>query len=210
MMAATVVKGFIALPLYPAGHSMNQGLAVRPFWPTKKPMRGEVGTSTKPNLLIEGYRSLHEDPSRSSVMARQVLGSSPNSPAALRLLGLSLRAAGQPEEAAEYEQRALTAATADAVLLRAGHALVSNQLHEAEPLLKERLKRDPHDYSAMRMLAELAARIGRLGDSEPALRRALELAPSFQSAPANLATILYRQNRAAGALGQLDRIASDG
>ena len=172
-------------------------------------MGGETQELAKANPLVEGYRTLDDDPGRSSMLARQALRAQPHSPPALRLLGLSLRAIGQQDEAAEFERRALKAATADQVLLRAGHALVANQLHEAEPLLKDRLKRDPYDYSAIRMLAELAARIGRLGDSENLLRRALELAPSFQSARANLATVLYRQNRAADALEQLDLIAAE-
>ena len=173
-------------------------------------MSGDTQQLASANPLIEGYRSLDDDPTYAGVLARRALASSPGSAPALRLLGLSLRSADQPEEAAEFEQRALKAATADPVLLRAGHALVTNQLHEAEPLLKERLKRDPYDYSAIRMLAELAARIGRLGDSENLLRRALELAPSFQSARANLATVLYRQHRAADALDQLELIAGEG
>lgn len=173
-------------------------------------MGGQSQTLTGVSPLVEGYRTLEGNPSRSAMLARRALGSQPGSPAALRLLGLALRSTGQPEEAAEYEHRAVRAATADPVLLRAGHALVANNLHEAEPLLKERLKRDPYDYSAMRMLAELAARIGRLHDSENLLRRALELAPSFQSARANLATVLYRQHRAQDALEQLDLLAAEG
>jgi tetratricopeptide (TPR) repeat protein len=173
-------------------------------------MGGDTQTLAGGNSLVEGYRKLEGDPERSAMLARQALGSQPNSPPALRLLGLSLRATGQPDEAAEFEHRAVKAATADQTLLRAGHALVANVLHEAEPLLRERLKRDPYDYSAMRMLAELAARIGRLHDSENLLRRALELAPSFQSARANLATVLYRQHRAQEALEQLDLLAAAG
>jgi len=161
------------------------------------------------NPLIEGYRSLEADPATSGQLARRALHMHPDSPPALRLVGLALRANGQVEEAAEFEQRAVKAAASDPVLLHAGQALFSNQLHEAEPLLKERLKRDPYDYSAIRMLAELAARIGRLHDSENLLRRALELAPSFQSARANLATVLYRQHRAPEALEQLDLLGTD-
>ena len=173
-------------------------------------MGGETQTLAGTDPLADGYRALEGDPVRSTGLARQALALRPNSPPALRLLGLSLRAADQPGEAAEFEQRALKAATADSTLLRAGHALVSNVLHEAEPLLRERLKRDPYDYSAIRMLAEVAARIGRLGDSESLLRRALELAPSFQAARANLATVLYRQHRAPEALDQLDLLAAEG
>jgi len=173
-------------------------------------MAGEATELAKSNPLIEGYRSLEGDPGKSAELGRHALRAHPNSPPALRLLGLALRASGQPEDAAEFEQRAVKAATTDSTLLRAGHALVAKQLHEAEPLLKERLRRDPYDYSAIRMLAELAARIGRLHDSENLLRRALDLAPSFQAARANLATILYRQHRAPEALEQLDLLAAEG
>jgi len=171
---------------------------------------GEIQDRADINPLAEGYRCLDEDANRAAHWARQALTSRPNSPPALRLIGLALRRSGEHDDAAEFEQRALKAATGDATLLRAGHALVANMIHEAEPLLKERLRRDPYDYSAMRMLAELAARIGRLGDSENLLRRALELAPSFQNARANLATVLYRQHRAADALAQLDLLAAEG
>jgi tetratricopeptide (TPR) repeat protein len=173
-------------------------------------MSGEATKLATANPLIEGYRSLESDPSKSAILARHALRLHPNSPPALRLVGLAMRANGQTEEAAEFEQRAVKAATSDPVLLRAGHALFANQLHEAEPLLKDRLKRDPFDYCAMRMLAELAARIGRLHDSENLLRRTLELAPSFQAARANLATVLYRQHRAADALEQLDLLVEEG
>ena len=169
-----------------------------------------MDADTELNPLVEGYRSLNSDPGRAGILARKALGAQASSPPALRLLALALRATGQPDDAAEFEQRALKAATGDPILLRAGHALVANLLHEAEPVLRERLKRDPYDYSAIRMLAELAARIGRLGDSENLLRRALELAPSFQAARANLATVLYRQHRAADALEQLELLASEG
>jgi tetratricopeptide (TPR) repeat protein len=162
------------------------------------------------NPLVEGYGKLDDHPGRSIELARQALSLNPDAPTALRLLAFALRRVGNKDEAAEFEQRALRAAARDATLLNAGHALFLNQLHEAEPLLKERLRLDPYDYSAIRMLAELAARIGRLQDSENLLRRALELAPSFQAARSNLATIFYKQNRAAEALEQLDLLAAEG
>jgi len=171
-------------------------------------MGDEAQQLSKTNPLVEGYRSLEADPAASLRFAHQALGARPDSPPALRLLGLALRASGQADEAEEFEHRAVKAATSDPTLLQAGHALFTNQLHEAEPLLKDRLKRDPYDYCAIRMLAELAARIGRLHDSENLLRRALELAPSFHSARANLATVLYRQHRAPEALEQLDLLGT--
>jgi tetratricopeptide (TPR) repeat protein len=85
-------------------------------------------------------------------------------------------------------------------------ALHDNRLSEAERGLKAYLKRDPFDARAIRMLAELAGRIGRLKDAETLLRRAVELAPGFTAARANLALVLYRQNRAEEALAELDAL----
>jgi predicted Zn-dependent protease len=56
------------------------------------------------------------------------------------------------------------------------------------------------------MMAELAGRLGRYQDAENLLRRALELAPAFAPARANLATVLYKQNRPAEAIAELDRL----
>ena len=89
-------------------------------------------------------------------------------------------------------------------------ALVENDLPTAEGILRPYLKQRPTDVKAIRMMAELAARIGRLVDSENLLRRALELAPRFTAARANLATVLYKQNRAADAIAELEQIEMDG
>ncbi len=94
-------------------------------------------------------------------------------------------------------------------LMQAALALHDNQLHVAEPLLKAYLKRDPFDARAIRMLAELAGRIGRYKDAETLLRRAVELAPAFTAARANLALVLYRLNRAPEALTLLDAVIAD-
>ena len=91
-------------------------------------------------------------------------------------------------------------------LMDAALALHDNRLPEAERGLKTYLKRDPFDARAIRMLAELAGRIGRNRDAESLLRRALELAPGFTAARANLAIVLYRLNRPTDALAELDQL----
>jgi tetratricopeptide (TPR) repeat protein len=90
--------------------------------------------------------------------------------------------------------------------VEAAIALNENRLDVAERLLKPHLKDDPFDVAAMRMLAELAGRIGRWRDAENLLRRALELAPEFTAARANLAMVLSRMGRPAEALELLDDI----
>jgi len=91
-------------------------------------------------------------------------------------------------------------------LMEAARAMHEDRLDVAERLLKPHLKEDPYDVRAIRMLAEVAARIGRLKDSEILLRRALEIAPNFNPARSNLAMVLGRLGRPAEALDLLDEL----
>ena len=85
-------------------------------------------------------------------------------------------------------------------------AMNENRLDIAERLLKPHLKEDPFDVAAIRMLAELASRIGRWRDAETLLRRAVELAPDWTVAKANLALVLGRNGKPAEALAILDEV----
>lgn len=129
-----------------------------------------------------------------------------DSPAALRRRARALREQGRAAEAEAAELRAIELSAHDPVLQDAAAALVANRLELAEPVLRARLKADPFDVAAIRMLAEVAGRIGRFRDAENLLRRALELAPAFAPARANLATALHRQGRTGEALSELDRL----
>ena len=101
---------------------------------------------------------------------------------------------------------AIAASARDPSLLRAAEALLDNDLPTAETILRRHLYDRPTDVAAIRMMAELAGRIGRNADAEKLLRRALDLAPGFAAARANLATALYRQNRPLEALAELDAL----
>jgi tetratricopeptide (TPR) repeat protein len=95
-------------------------------------------------------------------------------------------------------------ATRDPRMRAAGAALYDNRLAEAEPLLRARIREEPNDVVALRMLAEVAARLRRYGDAEVLLRRCAELAPRFMPARQNLALVLHRQNKSAEALAEID------
>lgn len=97
----------------------------------------------------------------------------------------------------------------DPRLVAAAAAMNANDLPRAEPLLRALLKDDPFDARAIRLFAELAGRIGRYADAENLLRRAIELDPAFTPARANLALVLYRTNRAAEALEQLQQVTAE-
>jgi tetratricopeptide (TPR) repeat protein len=111
---------------------------------------------------------------------------------------------------ADLARQSIDAALRNPALIGAALALAEDRLHDAEPLLRSRLRDAPTDVAAIRMMAELAARIGRLKDSEALLKRALEIAPNFGAARANLATVLYKQNRFPEALEQLDAVLAEG
>ena len=166
-------------------------------------------SQTAPNVaaaLAHGRRLLGQQPRLAAEQAREILLSVPNSADAYRLLGEALRRTGEHEAANEAELAAISASIHDPELMRAGRALVEDDLPAAEQVLRPLLKRRPTDVAAIRMMAELAARLGRRVDAENLLRRAIELAPGWAAARANLATVLHRQNRSAEALAELDQI----
>jgi len=117
-----------------------------------------------------------------------------------------LRIRGDAEAADRAYARYIKAATRDPRLLGAASALCENRIPEAEALLRAHLAQHPSDVAALRMLAEVAARLLRYSDAERLLARCLELAPSFDAARHNYATVLNRQGRSAEALEQCARL----
>jgi len=112
-----------------------------------------------------------------------------------RALADELTRAGDDEAAGRAYVNHVTASAKDPALLDAAVALNDGRIALAERQLKSYLMRHPTDVAAIRMLAELAARIGRYGDSETLLTRALELAPDFGAARHNLAIVQLRQGK---------------
>jgi tetratricopeptide (TPR) repeat protein len=100
----------------------------------------------------------------------------------------------------------IRASTREPRLLAPAAALAANRIPEAERLLKTYLKEQPTDVAAIRMLAEVAARIGRYLDAEHLLERCLELAPGFAAARHHYAIVLFRQAKGEAALDEIERL----
>jgi tetratricopeptide (TPR) repeat protein len=130
----------------------------------------------------------------------------PGLPDAWRALGDHYTALELREAADGAYAQSIRHSTRDPRLMRAAHALVENRIPEAEAELREFLKRHPTDVAAIRMLAEVAARIGRYHDAEVLLSRCLELAPGFTAARHNYAVVLHRQNKSEAALDEVARL----
>lgn len=155
------------------------------------------------HLIRQG---LAQDAARALAQCMDLLSRDPDDAEAHRLAARALRSLKRDAEAERHELAAIDASAKDDALQQAAVALLDNRLNVAEPILRARLRDNPFDVAAIRMLAELAGRIGRNADAEHLLRRALELAPTFTAARVNLATALHRQNKTGEALTQLDRL----
>ena len=133
----------------------------------------------------------------------------PKAPHAWRALGDQLTQVGDTAGADAAYARQIQASVNDPVLMQAAQALVDGKLAVVEQLLRGFLKAHPSDVVAMRMLAEAGTRLGRYRDVEQILETCLELAPSFVPARYNYAIVLYRQNRAAEALPQIEMVLAE-
>ncbi|HMI19407.1 MAG TPA: sulfotransferase [Sphingomonas sp.] len=132
----------------------------------------------------------------------------PEAAAAWRGLGNSLHALGQTNEGGAAHLRALQLSAKDPELAKAAQAIGANRLSDAYPWLRDRLQAEPSDIAALRMMADVAMRMGRPIDAARMLIRAIELAPDFTIARQLLLDALL-QAPSEDALAELDqRLAS--
>ena len=171
-----------------------------------EPLAQEQPAAARVHLELAAARSPAGRVDDAIASLRHALGIAPDSPDAWLLLADQFDLRGEAAEADAARARAVKAATRDPRLRAAADALVANDLPRAEALLREHLGAHPTDVAAMRMLAEVAARLRRFADAESLLARCLELAPSFDAARHNRAALLNRQGRAAEALPEVERL----
>ncbi|KGB57697.1 sulfotransferase [Sphingopyxis sp. SE2] len=168
-----------------------------------------MATVTLDQALANARQLLNGQPGAALAQAQAIIDEVPTSAAAHRLAAQALRALGREEEAQGASLAAVSATIHDDAMVDAALALSENRLPDAEGTLRQRLREDATDVAAIRMLAEVAGRLGRYEDAEKLLSRALQLAPGFGAARANLATVYYKQNRFADAAATLDAVLGE-
>ncbi len=168
-----------------------------------------MATVTLDQALANARQLLNGQPGAALAQAQAIIDEVPESAAAHRLAAHALRALDREEEAQAASLAAVSATIHDEAMVAAALALAENRLPDAEAALRERLREDATDVAAIRMLAEVAGRIGRYEDAEKLLARALQLAPGFGAARANLATVYYKQNRFAEAAATLEAVLGE-
>ncbi len=137
---------------------------------------------------------------------KRVVKREPDHRAAWRLMGDQYILIGDSAGADRAYLHHVDAVVSDRHMIEAATALYDNKLPDAETILRAQLKAFPTDIAAIRMLAEIAARLERYDEAERLLSRALALAPSFDAARSNLVTVLHRQNKSAEALGEIETL----
>ena len=146
------------------------------------------------------------DPDGAAATLRRRTAADPRDAAAWRLLADLLQALGDPGGADGAHLSAVEAGVNDPLLAKAALALRAERLAVAEAALRERLKAEPTDVAAIRMLAEVGARLGRYDEAANLLERCLELSPSFHEARRAYAQVLQRQERPLEALAEAQRL----
>ena len=105
-------------------------------------------------------------------------------------------------EAAYAQHRRAT--VTDPALRGAAEAMFAGRIAEAEQQLRAHLMRHLADAAATRMLAEVYLRQARYGDAEVLFARALELDPAHDGARFGHAEALFRQQKAAQAIEEVE------
>jgi tetratricopeptide (TPR) repeat protein len=134
---------------------------------------------------------------------RRAVALKPDMLDAWRAIGDQLSLAGDIAGADAAYAEHIRVSSNDPRLLAAGAAMIEGRIPEAERRLKAHLQAYPTDVPAIRMLAEVAARLGRNKDAAALLNRCLELAPSFAPARNQYAIVLQRLNKYREALEQV-------
>ena len=157
-------------------------------------------------LLLGRALGAMGDPAAAAAALRPLTDGDRQDAGAWRALAEMLGLAGDAEAADAAHTRAVAAGASDAILVKAALALREGRLNVAETALRERLKSEPTDVAAIRMLAEVAAQIGRYEDSVNLLGRCLELNPGFDDARQAYAQVLLRNERPIEALAEVERL----
>jgi tetratricopeptide (TPR) repeat protein len=137
---------------------------------------------------------------------REVTRLEPTRAAAWGLMADMLTTLGDQTAADEAMRHYLKAAARPEVLVRAAELLAAGKVAEAEPICRDFLRHSPNDVDALRLLAEIATRLGVFEDAEQLFGRCVELAPGFHLARGGYAHALMKQGKFEQSLAQIDRL----
>jgi len=121
-------------------------------------------------------------------------------------LGNQLAVSGDEEGSRQAFEHHFEVSTRHPELLEAVRLMRKAKMGKAERIVRDLLKKYPADVSAIRVLADIGAKLGQFKDASHLLQRCLELAPDFHSARRTYATILLRRQLPEAALEQAQKL----
>lgn len=145
-------------------------------------------------------------PAEAAAALRRAVGLRPDLARAWLALGEQLEALGDPTGAAEAKAWHARQASRDPALAMAERAIAEQQLAKAEALVRARIQASPTDVLAIRMLADLAARLGRDEEATALLLQALDIEPGFHAARLGLVMALNRRELPGKALPHITHL----
>lgn len=123
------------------------------------------------------------------------LGLNPERQGVRMKLGRLYLRMGFPDKAKRLRGEFLKLGPDNPEIVRAANLEKDDKLAEAEQIYRGILTRHPDNVSAMRLWARLGIRQKRFADAEILLKRAVEVAPDFNQAWADLVSVLYEQQK---------------
>ena len=137
---------------------------------------------------------------------RKAITIDPKHAAAWLSLGHQLAVAGDEEGSGQAFQRHFELSTRHPELIEAVRLLRAGKLGKAERIVRDLLKKYPADVSAIRVLADIGIKLGRLKDASHLLERCLEVAPDFHAARHSYAMVLMRLQKQEAALHETEKL----
>ncbi len=150
-------------------------------------------TATVGDALANARQLLLSHPGAAARQAQAIIKAEPGIAEAHLILAAVFRLLGRFDEAEAAEREGIRVSGSDPVLMRAAALIASGRDSDAEDLLRRFLDDTPNDPQALRLLADVARKAGKLKEGEQLLWRALKLAPSFATAREEFFGVLEEQ-----------------
>jgi tetratricopeptide (TPR) repeat protein len=132
----------------------------------------------------------------------QAVHINPSLPASWQALSILFRASGRMEEARTAASHVAKLRSLPVAVVTASSMFADGETHEAERVIREFLKGNPHDVEGMRLLARIGMKLDVLDDAEFLLESVLAFAPDYHLARCDYVRVLLQRHRNAKALEQ--------
>jgi tetratricopeptide (TPR) repeat protein len=137
---------------------------------------------------------------------RRAVSIDPKHASAWQSLGHQLAVAGDERGSRQAFEKHFELSTRHPELVEAVKLLREGKLAKAERMVRDVLKKNPTDVSAIRVLSDIGMKLGEYEDAGNLLQRCLEIAPDFHSARHSYARVLVRQQNPEAALLETEKL----